>query len=551
MARRHWPWDVLGIDRTADKAAIRSAYAVRLKAMDVDADIQGYSELRSARDQALREADYAAADQSDDPLFDAEPDLLDDLDPADADATEPDEAGPGEWVDIGQWQGTGHGPAGSWDNDFGYGTGDFADPDMRVAHFEEQLTEDAPDRRLARLLYPQGAYSEEAFTFEEDEAAQAALTELLEDARSADLGREQAVEHWLGEVLAESWPRSGPLVERAAQAFDWVAQSGEIGERPALQFLNPRIRGLRFVAKVEQPDHPFHKYWEELKRPGKRGFLDRFRIKREGIENLLGGIRTRYPEVESYLDHERVASWEKPAPSWIAWILQRVFIFVVVIQLLAFCGRTIGDSGNDLPKDQLDQVVAEAFGPGRTMADVQAADPDLADQIYATIEFDQNQGDPVDQVRQAVVVRLREMAAMALEDAPKEDVLAILAVRRDLLEVAREAGTPACSALLKTARLPDGLVVPEEMRADERELIWRLTQAGLLDPQWKAGDDRSLPLPDWVGAGVSERTRLPVERINAVLRGEETQDLCAVRIALIDTLLSRPDDAPVELLRIM
>ena len=55
MARRHWPWDVLGIDRTADKAAIRSAYAVRLKPMDVDADIQGFSALRSARDQALRE----------------------------------------------------------------------------------------------------------------------------------------------------------------------------------------------------------------------------------------------------------------------------------------------------------------------------------------------------------------------------------------------------------------------------------------------------------------------------------------------------------------
>lgn len=546
MARRHWPWDVLGIDRTADKAAIRSAYAVRLKAMDIDADIQGYSALRSARDQALRDADHVGAEQAHDPLMDAEPDLLDDLKPVGESESEP-----GEWVDIGQWQGGDAGLANAWDNDFGYGTGDFADPDMRVAHFEEQLSEDASDRRLARLLYPQGAYSEEAFTHEENEAAQAALTELLADAKGNDLGREQAVEHWLGEVLAESWPRSGPLVEQAAQAFDWVAQSGEIGERPALQFLNPRIRGLRFVVKVEQPDHPFHTYWEELKRPGKRGFFDRFRIKREGIENLLGGIRTRYPEVESYLDHERVASWEKPAPGWIAWILQRVFIFIVVIQLLAFCGRTIGDNNNDLPQDKLDQVVAEAFGPGRTMAEVQAADPKLADVIYASIEFDSANGDSIAKVEDAVVVRMRELAALALDDAPKDDVLAILAVRRDLFEVAREAGTPACAALLKTARLPEGAVVPESVREKERALTWRLAQTKLLDTEWTASEDKSLPLPGWVGPGVVQRTGLSVDRINAVLKGEETQDLCAVRIALIDTLLSRPDDAPLELLRIM
>lgn len=548
MARRHWPWDVLGIDRTSDKAAIRSAYAVKLKAMDVDADIQGYSALRSARDQALREADYAVADGADDPLLDAEPDLLDDY-------VEGEE--PGEWINIKEWHGTDDPvsfdpvPGRPWDNDFGYGTGDFADPDTRVEHFEAQQSDDAPDRRLARLLYPDGAYSEEAFTHEEWQEARSALDELLADAKSGDLGREQSVEHWLGEILAESWPRSGPLVEQAADAFDWVAQSGEIGERPALQFLNPRVRGMRFVTKVEQPGHPLHKAWTELSRPGKRGFLDRFRVRREDVEMLLGGIRTRYPEVESYLDHERVRSWEKPAPSWVAWILQRLFIFFIVIQVLAFCGRTIGDSNNDLPQDKFDAVVAEAFGPGITIARVQAVDPKLADVIYASIEFDAANGDSVAKVENAVVVRMRELAALALEDAPKEDLLAILAVRRDLFEVAREAGTPACAALLKTARLPEGAVVPESVREKERALTWRLAQAKLLDTDWTDSEDKSLPLPDWVGPGITERTRLSAERINKVLKGEETPDLCAVRIALIDTLLSRPDDAPVELLRIM
>lgn len=542
MARRYWPWDVLGIDRTSDKGAIRSAYAARLKAMDVDADIQGFAALRSARDQALRDADYAAQEPLEDPLLNAGGDLEDDLARA-------DDAEPEAWFDDDAIEFLRDGGGPEWDNDFGYGTGDFANPDTRIEHFAAQNAPNAPDQRLARLLYPNGAHSEEAFTHEEWQEAQAALDELLIDAKSGDLGREQAIDHWLAEILAESWPRSGPLVEQAADAFDWVAQSGEIGERPALQFLNPRVRGLRFVAKVEQPDHPFHPYWEELKRPGKRGFLDRFRIKREGIENLLSGIRTRYPEVESYLDHERVASWEKPAPSWVAWIVQRVFIFIVVIQLLAYCGGMMG--GDDLPQDQLDQVVAEAFGPGRTMAELQAADPKLADLIHATIEFDKAEGDPLPQIETAVVVRMRELATLALEDAPRDDVLAILAVRRDLFEAAREAGTPACATLLKSARLPDGVTVPEAARADERALVWRLAQAKLLDTDWTKRDGATVPIPPWVGQGVSERTRLPVERINAVLRGEETQDLCAVRIALIDTLLSRTDDAPEELLRIM
>lgn len=543
MARRYWPWDVLGIDRTSDKGAIRSAYAARLKAMDVDADIEGFAALRGARDQALREADHAASAPLDDPLLDAEPDeeIADD-------AWSDDEVEP--WYPDDDER-----PGPAWGDDFGYGTGNLFDADMRVAHLEEDGSPDAPDQRLARLLYPNGAHSDEAFTLEENEAAQAALADLLAEAGSGDLGREQAVDHWLAEMLAESWPRSGPLVEQAAEAFDWVAQSGEIGERPALQFLNPRVRGLRFVAKVEQPDHPFHPYWEELKRPGKRAFLDRFRVKREGIENLLGGIRTRYPEVESYLDHERVASWEKPAPSWVAWAVQRVFIFIVVIQVLAFCGRTIGDDEElpqqALPQLEVDEVVAEAFGTGHTLAEVRAHDPQLADQIYASVEFDQAEGDARSKIEQAVVIRMRELTALALNDAPRNDVLAILAVRRDLFEVASKDGSPACAALLKTGRLPDGAMVPEDVRRGERALTWRLAEAKLLDTDFTESTDKSVPLPDWVGSGIVKRTGLPVERINKVLQGEETGDLCAVRIALIDTLLSRPDDAPVELLRIM
>ncbi|MFY8195166.1 MAG: hypothetical protein ACOVKV_08810, partial [Novosphingobium sp.] len=47
-------WTVLGMTKTPDAGAIRRAYAERLKAMDVDRDVDGYARLREARDAALR-----------------------------------------------------------------------------------------------------------------------------------------------------------------------------------------------------------------------------------------------------------------------------------------------------------------------------------------------------------------------------------------------------------------------------------------------------------------------------------------------------------------
>src|SRR5260221_8914367 len=53
-------WDELAIDPTRDSKAIRRAYAVRLKTIDPDRDLQAFTRLRAALDQALTEAEHAS-----------------------------------------------------------------------------------------------------------------------------------------------------------------------------------------------------------------------------------------------------------------------------------------------------------------------------------------------------------------------------------------------------------------------------------------------------------------------------------------------------------
>ena len=57
MALRY-PWSVLEISPTDDAAAIRKAYAVKLRVTRPDEDPKGFQALREARDAALAQTRY-------------------------------------------------------------------------------------------------------------------------------------------------------------------------------------------------------------------------------------------------------------------------------------------------------------------------------------------------------------------------------------------------------------------------------------------------------------------------------------------------------------
>jgi len=50
---RDWPWSELDLDPTADRAAIKRAYAAKLKTLDRERDVEGFQALREAYEAAL------------------------------------------------------------------------------------------------------------------------------------------------------------------------------------------------------------------------------------------------------------------------------------------------------------------------------------------------------------------------------------------------------------------------------------------------------------------------------------------------------------------
>ena len=278
-------WRVLGIAETSDSKAIRKAYADKLKAMDIDREAAAYAQLRTARDMALRLARSAQhADAG------ADTGLGDDGWSLDAPFAE-NEGEPG---------------AGARD-----GTLNPAGGEQVLPAEERAPAEPGPDRKLYEILFPGGEHSEEGLSWEEHEAARQYLAQLIGEAHEGAIDEHQLAGYWLSDWLAGAWPRSAPLLAETVEAFGWREEHGQLSESPAVAFLNQRLRGMEFIERVEQPDHRYHKAWQELRTPGARRFSLRRKTNREDVNQLLAGIRTNFPELESYLDGQRVASWEK------------------------------------------------------------------------------------------------------------------------------------------------------------------------------------------------------------------------------------------------
>jgi hypothetical protein len=538
MSRRAYPWSVLRIDKTDDRGAIRKAYADALRAIDVDSDIAGYAKLREARDRALWMAAEAARAGADDDLGLGSFDDAEGADPADEPYDED------EWDDWGEPSAANH-------------------PDPLSRHPE---TEPDPARERAEaawqglldILYPEGQQSDAGVTHEELEEGTAHLAVLLARAEEADLAEHNALDHALANMFADAWPRSAPFVEPANAAFHWLGEAGQLEERGALMFLNARLKGMRFHEKVQQADHPLHKAWAELSRPGRAGFIDRLRIKRLDIDKLLTGVRANFPELESFLEPERVASWEGDrAPGEIGNTGPRVvwFAFVMLLVLaVPRCINSLTDPSADTsapataalfdpgPSEaEIDAQVADIFGEGTDMAKVRAVDPVFADQLRLSF----NHSDLGEDRPLALV---RRKALEAGEVASFDELVARAKLRRIWLGAAAWGQAGQCENVMNYDFTSLPLKLKPEDRAAERPLLRQLLDAKVLGHEAKGGTVR-FAIPGWAVSDMIERSGLSEDRVRQAMGNTSHPDRCQVEVALLDVVLANPGRLSQDVLR--
>ena len=543
MIARAFPWSRLGIDPTDDASAIRKAYADALRATDIDEDIAGYADLRRARDHALWLAAQGARGlaDGDEDEDDGEAYGLGSLDHDFADDAE----------DWGIAAAPGRQPARASTSDSD------SDSDAELAEppalSEDQLRAQAAWNDLLAVMYPDGETSDEAVTHEELGEGMDALATLIARAEAADLAEHDAIDGALAELFARTWPRSAPFVEPANAAFHWLEESGSLEERPALRFLNQRQKGMRFHDKVQQADHPLHKAWAELTRPGRAGVFDRMRVKRLDVHKLLSGIRERYPELESYLDPQRVASWEGGQAdsgtrsggglnSGVLVLIALVAVFRVLVPILS-------DDKDDKPdpaiiaaeeRIEADFAANHLFGEEVKMAEVKAADAIFAGDLRKTVKTLGFQPDPL-----LAFGRLKALQAGAKADF--EGLVARGELKR--LWLAAALGSPdQCRAVLRGDFSAQPLVLDPADRQREQALFKRMLDARALGASARQ-EGGSFSVPGWVIDQTVATSGLGRDTVSAALQDPDHPSRCAMELAMLGVMLKEPGKVPVELLR--
>ena len=555
----HYPWNTLGIEETRDQSAIRKAYSAKLKTMNLDEQIQEYAQLRDARDYALSLVRRPEPEPRDDgeplsadhvtktPVFNL-PDAGADYDDyEDFDDYDDFYVGGPARFEGGYGPAYHHGPALSegWE-----------DPGQEQAADQEQI--DAW-RTLEKVVFPDGQQSDDAMDAEEFASAEAALQVLLDRAVNGNITQSNAIDFNLAEIMASGWPRSAPLVEPANQEFHWLGDAGQLIERPALQFLNARIAGMRFNEEVLKPSHTYHKAWNDLAGGDTTPvFLKRWWLKRERVFELLGVIRGNYPELEYLLDGDRIHKWENSTSSSFARIIQWIAIIYFGLTALSFCADRDEKStedvlSSDVTAEVVPKVTEDLFGVGWGRDQLAEKDAEFAEKLVNTSllgYFDTEEPSVEGSIDRGRDLVRRQMLA-ARDTAEFDDLLLIQQAYMGWLIAAQKIGPDACTKALSWEDLTPGDTRRElsgKALAREQALATDLLEKGLLS-QDTASAGRSANVPGWVIGEVIDNSRYSDAQVRDALGNQDSPDRCGVMIELMKAVAKAPGRVDAALLR--
>jgi hypothetical protein len=257
-------WALLGIAPTDDKREVKRAYTRKLKTIDIDADPAAFIALREAMEAANEWGTGT-------PWWEQDQDLGSDTESGTSEYPdeEPDDAFEEDWDN---WRP--NRPV-------------FADqgPGPVIAELEDLLYGDDP---------PHPAQVE------------ALGTRLLALPELDRVDQAVAVEQWLAQAIANTFPRSDPLIEPAAARFGWK-EHARLSDW-AVGHIMQRRDDLQFRQRLVQPLHPHRRAFEELAgSPRKKLGLLQWRLA-DQVRDFFVLLHDR-PTLENDLDAGSVAWW--------------------------------------------------------------------------------------------------------------------------------------------------------------------------------------------------------------------------------------------------
>lgn len=254
------PWDLLGLEPGAERAAIRRAYADRLRAMDPEADPHAFQRLRGARDAALAGEERAFPEEAP-----PQPPSSPRSEPVTA-TRDPTPPPPAEMVPT-------------------------IEPDMAAID------------RLRDLVMDPGADPSS------DEIVELA-DRILADPAMLNVQHAMAVESYFADLIVHGTPRSDPLIDPAIRYFRWDRTEDDLGGAPVIDWILRRESDRYFDVELATHHPSWKKLLDEL-RTGPPTRWPRLRSWHKGhrVEYLLAYIQERHPTTMATLNREAVDWW--------------------------------------------------------------------------------------------------------------------------------------------------------------------------------------------------------------------------------------------------
>ncbi|NJM50599.1 MAG: hypothetical protein HC843_06735 [Sphingomonadales bacterium] len=337
-------WAILGIEPCKDLKTVRSAYAAKLKTIDVDGDPAAFIALRDAYEAAQDYVRYAAYDDEEEEDFG-----LDDWDDGEegegaqpkviihSALPEEDDAPPGFDADIAP--------------DFVPSSPPAADNPWREPTGEELYND------IANILYDPEKQGQN-LSEEEYHQIQSAARNFVAWLDRATIDDARDYEFSLAHLIAATIPRSDPMLDSIPAYFGWDSNADNYDFPPQVADILERRDSNQAVTMLTRPDHRLHAAFNALTSPVETKRKDK--ALHEDVRELLLSARRHHPSLKAVFDYDRVAEWERTlkigdfAPGtagaatrgeesnsswWSYW-----WVFLILISLVRFC-----DAGDKTP----------------------------------------------------------------------------------------------------------------------------------------------------------------------------------------------------------